>query len=132
MTKIEGLITVESALEATATLNWLDTVIAAKGVTVFAKINHAGGASGVGMDLRPTTVLILGTALTGTPLMQMDQRMGLDLPLRLLVWTDEVNRTFITYNDPFWIAARFGLFAPQLGAMKGLLDALAEGPPHRS
>ncbi len=130
MTKVEGQITVDSPLDAEPTLHWLETVLAAKGVQIFARINHAAGASGAGMDLRPTTVLIFGNAITGTPLMQKDQRMGLDLPLRLLVWTDEVNQTHITYNDPFWIAGRYGLFAPQLGAMRGLLDALAEGPPH--
>ena len=130
MTKVEGQITVDSPLDAEPTLHWLETVLAAKGVQIFARINHAAGASGAGMDLRPTTVLIFGNAITGTPLMQKDQRLGLDLPLRLLVWTDEVNQTHITYNDPFWIAGRYGLFAPQLGAMRGLLDALAEGPPH--
>ena len=130
MTKVEGQITVDSPLDAEPTLHWLETVLGAKGVQIFARINHAAGASGAGMDLRPTTVLIFGNAITGTPLLQKDQRMGLDLPLRLLVWTDEVNQTHITYNDPFWIAGRYGLFAPQLGAMRGLLDALAEGPPH--
>lgn len=128
--KPEGLKTVDSPLGAAATLEWLETVLDAKGATIFAKIDHAAGASDVGMSLPPTTVVIFGSAKTGTPLMQLDQRIGLELPLKLLVWTDAEGKTHMTYDDPFWIAGRFGIVAPQLGAMRGLLDALAEGPPN--
>jgi uncharacterized protein (DUF302 family) len=128
--KPEGLITVDSTLDAAATLEWIEAVLGAKGATIYARIDHAAGASAAGMTLPPTTVLIFGNPVTGTPLMQKDQRLGLDLPLRILVWTDEAGKTHMTYNDPFWFAGRYGIFAPQLGAMRGMLDALADGPPH--
>jgi uncharacterized protein (DUF302 family) len=128
--KPEGLKTVDSPLDAAATLKWLETVLDAKGATIFAKIDHAAGAKSVDMSLPPTTVVIFGSPLTGTPLMQKDQRLGLELPLKLLVWTDAEGKTHMTYDDPFWTAGRFGIVAPQLGAMRGLLDALAEGPPN--
>jgi uncharacterized protein (DUF302 family) len=124
----DGLITLDSPLDAPATLHWLETTLAAKGVTVFARIDHAAGASAVGLALPPTTVLIFGNAQAGTKLMQINQRIGIDLPLRILVWTDEGGTTRISYNDPAWIAARHGIMpenAPVIGAMQAMLSGLA-------
>jgi uncharacterized protein (DUF302 family) len=76
---------------------------------VFARIDHAAGATQVGLSLRPTEVLIFGNAKGGTPLMQSDQRVGIDLPLKALVWEDADGNTWLSYNDPKWIATRYGL-----------------------
>ena len=130
MTEANGLITVDSPHDAAATLHWLETALAAKGMTVFAKIDHAAGAGAVGLKLAPTTVLIFGNAQAGTKLMQIDQRIGIDLPLKMLVWTDEGGKTRVSYNDPAWIAARYGITpetAPILTAMQGMFNVLAEG-----
>jgi uncharacterized protein (DUF302 family) len=75
---------------------------------VFAWIDHAEGATAVGLPLRPTEVLIFGNAKGGTPLMQAVQTTGIDLPLKALVWQDAAGDTWLSYNDPAWIAARHG------------------------
>jgi uncharacterized protein (DUF302 family) len=126
----DGLVMIDSPLDAAATLHWLETTLAAKGVTVFARIDHAAGASAVGMPLPPTTVVIFGNAQAGTKLMQIDQRIGIDLPLKILVWTDTAGKTHLSYNDPAWIAARYGMTAenaPVIGAMQAMLSGLADG-----
>jgi uncharacterized protein (DUF302 family) len=130
MMAADGLITIDSPLDSTATLAWLEAALAAKGVAVFARIDHAAGAGAVGLPLPPTTVLIFGNAQAGSKLMQLDQRIGIDLPLRFLVWTDEAGVTHLSYNDPAWIAARYGITqetAPVLGAMQAMIAGLAEG-----
>lgn len=128
--KPDGLITVESSLDTAHTIHRLEATLAAKGVTLFAKIDHAANAAGVDMKLGPTTVLIFGNAQAGTKLMQIDQRIGIDLPLKFLVWTDNAEKTWVSYNDPVWVAARYGITpedAAVLTAMKGMLAGLAAG-----
>jgi uncharacterized protein (DUF302 family) len=78
-------------------------------MTVFARIDHAAGAAEVGLSLRPTELVIFGNAKGGTPLMQSIQTIGIDLPLKVLVWQDESGSTWISYNDPAWLAKRHGL-----------------------
>jgi len=130
MNAVNGLVTVSSPLDPAATIHWLETTLAAKGVTVFAKVDHAAGAQAVGLALGPTTVLIFGNAQAGTKLMQIDQRIGIDLPLKLLVWSGADGKTHVSYNDPVWIAARYGITpeaAPVLTAMQGMMKGLADG-----
>ena len=80
-------------------------------MAVFARIDHGAGAASVGLQLRSTQLLIFGNARAGTPLMQADQIVGIDLPLKALVYEDETGRTWIAYNNPAWIAGRHGLGA---------------------
>ena len=130
MNAVNGLVTVSSPLDAVATIHWLETTLAAKGVTIFGKVDHAAGAQAVGLALGPTTVLIFGNAQAGTKLMQIDQRIGIDLPLKFLVWTGADGKTHVSYNDPVWIAARYGITpeaAPVLTAMQGMMKGLADG-----
>ena len=87
----------------------LEAEIRVKGMTVFARIDHAAGAAEVGLPLRPTELLIFGNAKGGTPLMQSVQSIGIDLPLKMLVWQDAEGVTWISYNDPAWLAHRHGL-----------------------
>jgi uncharacterized protein (DUF302 family) len=95
-----GLVTLPSAQSAKVTMDRLASEMAAKGLTVFARIDHAAGAKEVGMALRPTEVLIFGNAKGGTPLMQAVQTIGIDLPLKALVWEDAAGKVWLTYNDP--------------------------------
>ncbi len=83
------------------------------GMTVFARIDHAAGAKAVDMPLRPTELLIFGNARGGTPLMQAQQTVGIDLPLKALAWEDADGKTWLSYNEPAWLAARHG--APAAG-----------------
>lgn len=105
----DGLITVPSTHAFDETLSRLDAALKAKNLTLFTRIDHAAGAAQVGLDLRPTTVVIFGNPRGGTPLMQSNQAIGLDLPLKMLVWQDGSGKVSITYNDPAWLASRYGI-----------------------
>ncbi len=105
----EGLFTIASTFTFQETLDRLKAGIASRGMTVFAVIDHAQGAAEAGLQLRPTTLLIFGNAKAGTPLMQANPIVGLDLPLRALVWEDGAGKTSISYNDPVWLAGRHAL-----------------------
>jgi uncharacterized protein (DUF302 family) len=124
----DGFVSVRSRDGFDATLARLAAAIAAKGLTRFADIDHARGAAEVGLQLRPTRLLIFGNARGGTPLMQARQTVGIDLPLKTLVWEDESGAVWLTYEDPAALAQRHGL-GPQsesvVHALAGVLRALA-------
>jgi uncharacterized protein (DUF302 family) len=125
----DGLTIVESAHGPKETMNRLEAEVKAKGLTVFARIDHDAGAAEVGLQLRPTVLLIFGNAKGGTPLMQADQTVGIDLPLKALVWQDAAGKTWLSYNDPHWIAKRHGLgheVDATVSALTGALSALAK------
>jgi uncharacterized protein (DUF302 family) len=105
----EGLITIRSGYGPEETMNRFEAEVRAKGMTVFADIDHAAGAAAVGLSLRPTDLLIFGNAKAGTPLMQSVQTIGIDLPLKALVWQDASGTTWLSYDDPGWLAQRHGL-----------------------
>jgi uncharacterized protein (DUF302 family) len=122
----DGLTTIPSSFGAKATMDRLEAAIKAKGMTVFARIDHAAGAASVGLPLRPTELLIFGHAKGGTPLMQADQAIGIDLPLKALVTEDAAGKTWLSYNEPRWVAARHGIggaAAPAVNAMTAALVA---------
>lgn len=87
----------------------LETEIRTKGMEVFARIDHAAGAGNVGLNLLPTELIIFGNARGGTPLMQSAQTIGIDLPLKVLVWEDAAGKTWLSHNEPSWIARRHGV-----------------------
>jgi uncharacterized protein (DUF302 family) len=105
---MEGLKTIESAFGPKDTMDRLEANVRARGMTVFLRLDHAAGAAQAGLFLRPTELLIFGSARSGTPLMHARQTIGVDLPLKVLVWEDAAGRTWLTYNDPPWIVARHG------------------------
>jgi uncharacterized protein (DUF302 family) len=124
----DGLVTVKSAFGPEETMNRYEAEVRAKGLTVFAHVDHAAGAAAAGLPLRPTDLLIFGNAKGGTPLMQMDQTVGIDLPLKVLVWQDQAGTTWLSYNDPGWLAKRHGLgkdAEPTVNALSGALRAIA-------
>ena len=94
-------------------------------MTVFARIDHRAAAEEVGLSLRPTELLIFGNARAGTPLMQAAQTIGIDLPLKALVWQDADGTTWFAYNDPDWLMARHGVGADTEGVRRAMADALA-------
>jgi uncharacterized protein (DUF302 family) len=122
----DGLTTIKSAYSAQETMARLEAAVAAKGMIVFAHIDHAAGAVGVGLPLRTTDLLIFGSPKGGTPVMQSVQTAGIDLPLKALVWQDEAGITWLTYNTPAWIAERHGADAQAaIHGMTGALDSIA-------
>jgi len=124
----DGLITIKSSFGPDDTMKRLEAEVKAKGLTVFARVDHAAGAKAVGMELRPTDLLIFGNAKGGTPLMQQAQTIGIDLPLKALVWQDAQGATWLSYNDPAYLAGRHGAGEPAkaaVGAMTAALHAIA-------
>jgi uncharacterized protein (DUF302 family) len=119
-----GLITIPSAHSVKDTIDRLEADVKSKGMTVFARIDHAAGAMEAGLALRPTELLIFGNARGGTPLMQAFQTIGIDLPLKALAWEDAGGKVFLSYNDPAWLAARHGDAAPVEAVTKTLAAAL--------
>jgi len=125
---VEGLITLRSAFGPEETMKRLEAEVLAKGMTVFAHVDHAAGAAAVGLSLRPTDLLIFGAAKGGTPLMQSAQTIGIDLPLKALVWQDEAGVTYLSYNDPAYLADRHAVgqaAKPVTEAMSGALKTIA-------
>jgi uncharacterized protein (DUF302 family) len=106
---MEGLTTIPSRFGPKETMDRLVAEISAKGMSVFARIDHAAGAAQVGLTLRPAELIIFGNARGGTPLMQSAQTVGIDLPLKALVWQDAAGKTWLSYNEPSWIARRHGV-----------------------
>ncbi len=120
----DGLITLESRHSATETAERIKAEIEKRGMSVFARIDHAAAARAAGMELRPTEVLMFGNPRAGTPLMQADQTIGIDLPLKLLVWEDGAGKVWISYNDPVWLGARHGLPAGEGDRLKAMATGL--------
>ena len=124
-----GMVTVASPWSVSETIDCLEALVAGAGLYVFARINHADNAAQVGMELRPTELLIFGNPRGGTPLMQDRQTSGIDLPVKALAWEDADGAVWLTYNDATWLADRHGLGAdsePAIGAIRMGLAELIE------
>jgi uncharacterized protein (DUF302 family) len=125
----DGLIAVRSPHSPADTASRLDAALKQRKLTVFARVDHAAGATSVGATLRPTEVFIFGNPQGGTPFMTCQQSVGIDLPLKALVWQDASGQTWIGYNDPAWIGARHGakdcpVIANLTKALSGLAAAV--------
>jgi len=121
-----GLTTLPSSHAARDTMNRLEAAVKAAGMTVFGRIDHAAGADSVGSSLLPTEVLIFGNANAGTPLMQSTRTIAIDLPLKALVWQDPAGQTWLSYNDPAWLAKRHGLDGTTDAVIAKMTRALEE------
>ena len=104
-----GLVSVHSNHSVTETGNRLESILKEKGMKIVARINHAAGAASVDLKLRPTELLIFGNPKVGTPLMQCEQTVAIDLPQKMLIWEDESGEVWLTYNDPGYLADRHGI-----------------------
>jgi uncharacterized protein (DUF302 family) len=118
-------VTIASRHTVRETLDRLEKALKAKDMTVFVRIDHAAGAASVAMPLRPTELLIFGSPRGGTPLMQSNQVVGIDLPLKILGWQDADGHSWLTYNDPTWFARRHHL-GPATDANVDALKLLLE------
>ena len=125
MSADDGLITIASRHSVKDTIDRLEASLKAKGITVFARIDHAAGAKSVDMPLRPTEVLIFGNPKAGTPLMQASQTIGLDLPLKALAWQDAAGKVWLTTTDMAWLGRRHRLGVEAAGAVSALASVLA-------
>src|SRR5437870_3312943 len=124
---MEGLTSIRSNFGPKETMERLEAEIRAQGMKVFARIDHAAGAAEAGLKLPPTELIIFGNARGGTPLMQSVQTVGIDLPLKALVWEDASGKTWLSYNEPGWIAQRHNIAntEPVVSKMAAALSAIS-------
>lgn len=102
----EGVITVPSKFGVEETANRMENILKEKGMTLFNRINHAEGASSVGIEIRDTELLIFGNPKVGSPLMKCQQIVAIDLPQKALIWKDNTDVVHISYNDPGYLQSR--------------------------
>ncbi len=102
----QGVVNVRSAHSVEVTANNLEKVLLSKGMKIFQRIKHSAGAKKVGVDLRPTELIIFGNPKVGSPLMKCAQTVAIDLPQKALIWQDEDNAVWISYNDPEFLKFR--------------------------
>ena len=122
-----GIITKPSMHSVDETVAKLEGILHAKGVTVFAVVDHGGEAAKVGMTMPPTKLVIFGNPRAGTPLMVAAPSVAIDLPLKILVWEDPAGKVWLTYNSPDYLEARHGFPAPlmaNIAVVEGLVDAV--------
>jgi uncharacterized protein (DUF302 family) len=119
----DGLVALKSPYEAKETMNRFEDMARQRGLTVFARIDHAAGAAKIGKTLRPTEVLVFGNPQGGTPLMECAQTAGIDLPLKALVWEDESKQVWLGYNNAVYLAQRHG--APTCPSVENIDKALS-------
>ena len=119
----DGLISLKSSYTAKETMDRLEGIVKQRGLNVFARIDHAAGAAKIGKTLRSTEVLIFGSPQGGTPFMECAQSVGIDLPLKALVWEDSSAQVWLGYNDPEYLARRHNV--PTCPAAAGLSKTLA-------
>src|SRR5438477_12921871 len=125
---MKALTSIRSRFGPKETMNRLEVEIRAHGMKVCDRIYHAAGAAEAGFELRPTELIIFGNARGGTPLMQSAQTVGIDLPLKALVWEDASGTTWLSYNEPSWIAQRHSVSnaEPTLNKMTAALRAISK------
>jgi uncharacterized protein (DUF302 family) len=124
-----GIVTLPGKHSVDRTVEKIEETLRAKGVKLFAVIDHSGEAERAGMQMRPTRLLIFGNPKAGTPLMVASPTIAIDLPLKILVWEDENGRVQISYNSPDYLAARHGLpreLEPNIAVVAALAGAAAE------
>ncbi|MET0068011.1 MAG: DUF302 domain-containing protein [Candidatus Thiodiazotropha sp.] len=104
-----GLVNVASQHDVSTTADRFVAAVEQAGLKVFSRIDHATGAAKVGETLRPTQLIIFGSPKVGTALMSADQRVGIDLPLKALVWQDAEQKVWVSYNSPDYLFGRFSI-----------------------
>jgi uncharacterized protein (DUF302 family) len=125
---MEGLKTLQSDFGPDETINRLEKEIRAHGMMVFARINHAALAAEAGLKLHPTEVIIFGNPRAGTPLMRARQTIGIDLPVKMLIWQDATGKTWVSYIEPSWLVKHHGIAGMErtVTMMNLTLSALAD------
>jgi uncharacterized protein (DUF302 family) len=116
----EGIVRKASTHTVPETLDRLEAVLKAKGIQVFARIDHSGEAAKAGLTLPPTQVLIFGNPRAGTAVMLAAPTSAIDLPLKALAWQDTTGKVWIGYTDPAYSARRYGLTEAQVAPISGI------------
>jgi len=120
----KGIVDIPSNHTVEQSVEKLKSILQAKGVTLFAVVDHSGEAEKVGIKMRPTKLLIFGNPTAGTPLMLAAPSSAIDLPLKILVWEDEQGKVWASYNSPEYLKQRHGL-PPELLQNIAVVETLA-------
>ncbi|HEV2413953.1 MAG TPA: DUF302 domain-containing protein [Candidatus Dormibacteraeota bacterium] len=104
-----GIVDLQSNHSVDQTVTRVEQILRDKGVTLFAVVDHSGEAAKVGLDMRPTKLVIFGSPRAGTPIMVAAPSAAIDLPLKILVWEDAAGKTWVSYNSPEYLQQRHGI-----------------------
>ena len=124
-----GIVNISTAHSVDQTVEKLHELLRAKGVKLFALVDHSGEAEKSGLHMPPTKLLIFGSPKAGTPLMIASPIIAIDLPLKILVWEDAGGKVWISYNSPGYLQARHGVppeSVPNIAVIETLAKAAAE------
>ena len=124
-----GIIDTPSNHSVDETVERLKGILQAKGVTLFALVDHSGEAEKVGMKMSPTKLLIFGNPKAGTPVMLAAPSSAIDLPLKILIWEDAQGKVWVTYNRPTYLQERHGIpqeLLQNVAVVETLVNAVAE------
>ena len=123
----DGLVEFKSPYSAKQTMDRMENVVKERGLRMFVRVDHAAGAASVGRSLRPTEVMVFGSPQGGTPLLECGQTVGIDLPLKALVWEDTSGQVWLGFNDPAYVATRHGVQdCPAVAILQNALTGLAK------
>ena len=120
MNQADGIISKPSKYSVQETLHRLETILTAKGIKVFALVDHSGEAEKAGLKMPPTQLLIFGNPKGGTPVMLAAPTSAIDLPWKALAWQDGGGQVWLSYNDAAYIQRRFGLSDDVMKPLAGL------------
>ncbi|NET30769.1 MAG: DUF302 domain-containing protein [Cyanothece sp. SIO1E1] len=124
----DGIITLKSNYSVDETARRFESLINERSLTLFTQVDHAAGARSIEQELRPTRLIIFGNPKVGTPLMQCNQSVAIDLPQKMLIWEDETGQVWVSYNDPDYLMTRHRLTGcePVIARVKDVLGTLAK------
>lgn len=126
-TKANGIIDLPSRYSVSETVDRLESLLLAKGIKIFARIDQAAEAKAAGLTMRPTVLLIFGDPRAGTPLMNQHPSIAMDLPLKALAWESGDGKAWLSYNSPEFLQQRHNLEAPPFGALASLFEMACSG-----
>jgi uncharacterized protein (DUF302 family) len=124
MNQGEGVVSRPSSFSVVETLDRLEKALQAKGVQVFARVDHSGEAHRAGLHMNPAQLLIFGNPKGGTPVMVAAPTAAIDLPLKALAWQDDAGRVWLSWNDPEYIRGRFGVTEELMRPLAGVVPLL--------
>jgi uncharacterized protein (DUF302 family) len=121
-----GIVDLPCQRSVAETVDRLESLLKSKGIKIFARIDQAAEAKAVGLEMRPTVLVIFGDPKAGTPLMNRYSSLAMDLPLKALIWESADDKVWLSYNSPEFLQQRHGLDAPPFGALGKLLEAATQ------
>jgi uncharacterized protein (DUF302 family) len=124
-----GMIHLASRYAVSETLARLESLLKAKGLTIFCRVDHSGEAEKVGLAMNPTQLVIFGSPKAGTPLMVASPMLAIDLPLKALVWEDAGGKVWVSYNSPEYLKTRHNIaddLLPNISGVGTLLEKVVE------